>query len=80
MPAHTVVSAVTAYRHLISHLLQVNAPHQIHLATVNLEDVKPRALVRVWELDFAVNPAGPQQSSIQDIYPVGGHEDLQPEK
>lgn len=44
-------------RHLVSYFLEVNAPHQVHFAAVDLEDVKSGALVGVGELNLAVNPA-----------------------
>lgn len=52
------------YRHLVSNFLEVNAPHQIHFAAVNLEDVKSRPLVGVGELNLPVNPAWSEQSCI----------------
>ena len=42
----------------------------------SLEDVQPRGLVGVGELDLAVDAAGPQQRRIQDVDAVGGHEHL----
>ena len=67
-------------RHLIGYFLEVNAPHQIHFAAVDLQDVKSGALIGVGEFNLAVNPAWSQQCSIQDVYPVGGHQDLQQQK
>ena len=29
-----------AYRHLVSDFLQVNAPHEVHLAAVNLQNIE----------------------------------------
>lgn len=46
--------------HLVGHLLQVDAPHQVHLPRVDPQDVDPRRLGRVWELDLAVDTARPQ--------------------
>lgn len=46
-------------RHLVSYFLEVDAPHQVHFAAVDLQDVESGALVGVGELDLAVNPAGP---------------------
>lgn len=63
-------------RHLVSHLLEVNAAHQVHFAAMNLQDVESGALVGVGELDLAVDPARPQQCCIQNVYPIGGHQNL----
>ena len=65
------------HRHLVSNLLEVNAAHEVHLATVNLQDVKPRPLIGIGKLNLPVNPARPKQCSIQYVYSVGSHQHLQ---
>ena len=77
MPSRTPVCQgvkMRTDRHLVSHFLEVNAAHQVHLAVVDLQDVESGALVRVGELDLAVNPARSQQCCIQNVYPVGCHQ------
>ena len=67
-------------------LLQVNSAHQVHLSAVDLKDLKPalyltrtarpHRLVRVRELDLAIDAAGPEQRGVQNVNAVGGHDDL----
>ena len=64
-------------RHPVCHSSQVDSPHQVHLARVDLEDVESRGLIGIWKLDFPVNSAWPQQGSIKNVYSVCGHEYLQ---
>lgn len=63
--------------HAVRHLPQIDPPHQVHLARVDLQDVKPGGLVGVGELDLAIDPARPQQRRVQDVNPVGRHQHLQ---
>lgn len=65
-----------AYRHLVSNLLQVNATHEVHFATVNLENIKSGPLVGVGELNLPVNSAWSEKSCVQDVYSVGRHQHL----
>ncbi len=65
-----------AHRHLVSNLLEINAPHQVHLPAVNLQNVETGAFIGVGELDLAVNPAGSQQRSVQDVDSVCCHQNL----
>jgi hypothetical protein len=44
-----------------THLLQVDAAHQVHLARVDLDDVQARGLAGVGELDLPVDASWPQQ-------------------
>lgn len=58
------VQGVPTYRHLVSNLFEVDAAHEIHLAAVNLEDVKAGTLIGIGEFNLPVNSAWPEQSCI----------------
>ena len=62
--------------HAVRNLLQVDPARQVHLAGVDLEDVQAGGLVGVGELDFAVNAPRAEQGGVQDVNPVGRHQDL----
>lgn len=62
--------------HLVCNLFEIDATHEVHLARVNLQDVKPGRLVGVWELNLTVDAPRPQQRRIEDVNSVGSHENL----
>ena len=43
---------------------------------MDLQNVKPGALIGVGELNLTVDPAGPQQRGVQDVNSVCGHQNL----
>mmetsp|Transcript_13197 Transcript_13197/g.33484 ORF Transcript_13197/g.33484 Transcript_13197/m.33484 type:complete len:417 (-) Transcript_13197:74-1324(-) len=74
--AHRLHLRAARAAHLLRDLCEVDPADEVHLARVDLEDVQPRRLVRVRELDLAVDPSRAQQRGVQDVDAVGGHEDL----
>jgi len=62
--------------HVRCNLAQVDSARQVHAARVDAQDVEPRVLVRVGELDLAVNAAGAEESGVENVDAVGGHDDF----
>jgi len=60
--------------HRLCNLAKVDAAGQVHLATVDGENVEARVLVRVRELDLAIDSARPQQCLVKDVNAVRGHD------
>jgi hypothetical protein len=42
--------------------------------SVDLQDLHPRLLVGQGNLNLSIQAAGPQESRVQDIWPIGGHD------
>mmetsp|Transcript_7696 Transcript_7696/g.26505 ORF Transcript_7696/g.26505 Transcript_7696/m.26505 type:complete len:458 (+) Transcript_7696:35-1408(+) len=57
-------------------LVKVDVRVDVHLPGVDLQDSRAGLLVRVGELDLAVQSATPHQRGVQDVGPVGGGDDL----
>lgn len=57
-------------------LLQVHVLGEVHLGGDCLEDQTFLAAVGQGELDFPVQSTGPEQSGIEGVCSVGGHDDL----
>ena len=76
---------------LHTHSLQLRAPKLVrtprqlgpihpvihrHLPTMDLQDLRPRLLVRQWELNLPIQPPAPQQRRIQHIDAIRRREDF----
>merc|ERR1719285_1356216 len=57
-------------------LLKVNIFSQGHFPCVDAKDSTLGLLVWVWELNFPVNPARPNQSRVKGLNPIGCHDHL----
>merc|ERR1712139_556587 len=74
--AHTLQLGAACAGHELGNLTKVDAARQVHLARMDLQNLKPRVLVGCWELNLAVNPAWPEKRRVQDVDAVGRHDDL----
>ena len=57
-------------------LLKVYIIRECHPAGVDTEDPPLSLLIRKRELDLPVNPSRPDESGVEGLDPVGGHDDL----
>ena len=74
--AHRLALRPRRASHLARNLLEVDAPHQVHLPRVDLEDVHAAVLRGVGELDLAVDASRAEQGAVQDVQAVRRHDHL----
>ena len=74
--AHRLALRAARAAHLRRDLLQVDSAHQVHLPRVNLQDVHPRVLRGVGELDLTIDAPGTEQRRVQNVQSVRRHDHL----
>ena len=74
--AHTLQLRARTPIHLLRNLCQIDPPREIHAPGMNPQDIRPRLHRRGRELDFTINAARPQQGRVEDVEPVGRHDDF----
>mmetsp|Transcript_11163 Transcript_11163/g.19080 ORF Transcript_11163/g.19080 Transcript_11163/m.19080 type:complete len:284 (-) Transcript_11163:605-1456(-) len=74
--AHRLHLRARGATHFIRNLLQVDSPHQIHLAGVDLQNIQARRLGGVGELDFAIDASRTEQRRVQKFHAVSCHQHL----
>jgi hypothetical protein len=65
-----------AVAHLLGERAEVDPPLEAHLARVDAEDRDASLRPRRRELDLAIDAAWPKEGRVEDVYAVGGHDDL----
>ena len=74
--AHALDLGTARSGHQLRDLLKVNPAGQVHLPRMDLENVETSILIWRRELDLAVNPSWSQESRVQDVDSVRGHDNL----
>ena len=62
--------------HLLCDLPQVDPSGQVHPPRVDLQDLQPGLLTGSRKLNLTIDAAGTEQSRVEDVDAVGGHDDL----
>ncbi|KAI6764693.1 hypothetical protein HG531_012580 [Fusarium graminearum] len=74
--AHTLEFGTRTSVHLLGNLGEVDTTGQIHLSAVNTENIRSGLNTRRGELDLSVDTSWSQESGVENIETIGGHDDL----